>query len=309
MSSPESKRQRVTRKQVEWKVVLDTPHTFKTLLGIMVPIVSHVTFHIRKDDTFTGLRMEAINNSRVCAVKIAYECQLEVDVEEEDNQCFCVDTAMFKKLLTGAHASSVVDLVKYVGDDWLTINNSDGHSCVKSQIQLVESETNLNDTDVRDIQFNHVVEMPSEELKAVCNMIHNIDASFVEFRVRQPFLQTADAVAQNYIFSIHGDGEGATTCKMYNGSVSDGNTAKATIQIDTNCGKGEELSEESMEAAASDKCRGVFPLTYISTVLKNIDRLNVQLFFSTGLPMVMQYGLGGELSYIKIIIAPREGGD
>jgi len=44
-------------------------------------------------------------------------------------------------------------------------------------------------------------------------------------------------------------------------------------------------------------------------VLKNIDRLNVQLFFSTGLPMVMQYGLGGELSYIKIIIAPREGGE
>ena len=37
-----------------------------------------------------------------------------------------------------------------------------------------------------------------------------------------------------------------------------------------------------------------------------MDRQSIQLYFGADLPLVMSYGLGGDSSYIKIILAVRE---
>ena len=311
MSEPSRKSRRLN--PVQWKVTLDTPHTFKTLLSIVTPTVSHVTFHMSKDGKFCGLLVDELNVSRVCALKIAYECSVDIqspNPDREEGDKFCVNTDLFKKLLSDAQASTVVNLVKREGDDFMIVETSspsDRHSHVRDTIQLIDG-SRLGDKEIDKIKFQHMIEVPSDELKMVCSKVSNIQASFVRFKIREPFVQS-DESRRQFIFSIHGDGGGASTSKMYCGSTFEGGEDvkedETRIHIDTSNVNGDMFDDESVETTTSEKFNSLFPLNYIATVLRSIDRVNLQLFFGPSLPMVLQFGLGGELSYVKVIIAPK----
>lgn len=299
-----SKRQKT--RTYDWKLTLPTPQTFKTLLAIVEPTVSNVPFQVCMDTNegdgapFTGLRMDAMNSSKVCMVKAAYECNVDVSTTLR-NEMFCVDTDMLRNLLRDVQASHEIEMIRYTDDAKLTINTHDKTDPANwsiSTIQLMDVDFNMLDLDMFDITFKYVVEIELDRLKHVCRMVNSIRSSTIEFRVEEPEPKQGE---HHHFFSITAEGEGATIQKVHHSStIPEGDVEHITVAHDT------QVSVDAVDPDdLTEKFRGVFPIIYMNGVLKSMDRQTIQLYLGEDLPLVMHYGLGNDMSYIKIVLARR----
>lgn len=304
---PAAKRRRA-EKTFDWKLVLSTPQTFKTLLAIIEPTVSNVPFQVCKDDDsksgapFSGLRLDAMNNSKICMVKAAYQCEVVVS-DTLRNEWFCVDTDLLKTLLRDVQATHVIELIRYTASDVVTIktyNKSDTSNWSVSTIQLVEDEGNATELDMFNLTFDHVVEIELAQLKSICNIVNSINSSVIEFRVDEPAEKTLE---KHHFFTIAAEGEGASIQKVHH-SVTVREENENLIKVDTNS----QVSPEDTDLDdVVNRFTGKFPTVYLNGVLKSMERQTIQLFLSRDLPLVLSYSLGNDLSYIKVVLAPREG--
>jgi hypothetical protein len=310
-TTQEPKRRRILKKPFDWRVTIPTPQTFKTLLAIVHPTVAHVPFQVCMDNTettpgasFTGLRMDAMNNSHVCMVKTAYECQVETSSTLR-NKSFCVETDTFMTLLRDVQASHVVELIRYTDSVELTIqtyDRADGNNWSISTIQMVDEDADFNELDMWSLTFNYVVEIELERLKEVCRIIHAIRGNVIEFKVEEPESQTSTQTGErHHYFTIAAENEGASTRKIHHSSTISEEGPDAIKVVRGNQVAGDEEETGPMV----ERYCGTFPAMYLNGVLKSMDRQSVQLYLSPGLPLVLHYGLGGDTSYIKIILAAR----
>jgi hypothetical protein len=309
-NTQETKRRRTSTKPFDWRVTISTPQTFKTLLAIVQPTVAHVPFQVCMNNTettpgasFTGLRMDAMNNSHVCMVKTAYECQVETSTTLR-NESFCVETDTFMTLMRDVQASHVVELIRYTDSVELTIQTyerADSNNWSISTIQMVDEDADFNELDMWSLTFNYVVEIELERLKEVCRIIHAIRGNVIEFKVEEPSEQESKDGERHHYFTIAAENEGASTRKIHHSStVSDGGPDAIKVL------RGNQVEGDDEERGEMvERYSGTFPAMYLNGVLKSMDRQTVQLYLGPGLPLVLHYGLGGDTSYIKIILAAR----
>jgi len=295
--------QKRSRKTFDWCVSISTPQTFKTLLAIVQPTVAHVSFQVCRDETFTGLRMDAMNSSRVCMVKTAYECRVDTSTTLA-NATFCVETDTFMTLMRDVQASHVVELIRFTDSADLTIKTyerADSNNWSISTIQMVDDDvTDFKKLDMQTLEFNYVVEIELERLKEVCRIIHAIRGNVIELRVEEPAVQVGEE--HHHYFTIAAENEGASTRKIHHSSTVPETTGPDAIRVvrGNQVGGDEEERDDLVE-----RFSGTYPAMYLNGVLKSMDRQTVQLYLSPGLPLVLHYGLGNASSYIKIILAPR----
>lgn len=282
------------REHVDWAVTLASPHIFRSILQFLEKTVEHVTFHVCVGDDFTGLRMDAINGSKVCMVKIAYESEIACD-DPSVARWFCTRTATLKVLLKTVKPDSVVTLSRKSSGDVLVVEiRENTNGVATSRVPLIESDNQLGIIDMDSIQFSRVIDIKSEVLKDACKVLTSIEASFVDFKI----LET-EGSSPKCFFSISGEGTMATTERTYQGILCESMVNIASEGAEDE--DGEDGEDEGVETYA-----GRFPQLYVSNVLSSFDRSNIQLFLQEGMPLVMQYNLGGENNYIKIVVAPSE---
>jgi hypothetical protein len=252
---------------------------------------------------FTGLRMDAMNSSKVCMVKAAYECDVAVSTTLR-NELFCVDTDMLRNLLRDVQASHEIEMIRYTDSPTVTIHTHDKSDPLNwsiSTIQLMDVDFNVLDLDMFSLTFKYVVEIELDRLKHVCRMVNSIRSSTIEFRVDEPEEQKEGE--KHHVFSILAEGEGAAIKKVHHSSTVGGEGLDHIMVVqDTQA----TLDETDIDNSVP-KFRGMFPIVYMNGVLKSMDRQTIQLYLGEDLPLVMHYGLGNDMSYIKIILAPREG--
>ena len=302
----ECKRRRLTLKSYDWRVIISTPQTFKTMLAVVHPTISHVPFKVcvNDPDTFTGLRMDAINNSRVCMIKTAYECEVVVPESQAlRNATFCVETDTFMTLLRDVQAAQVVELLRCTDSAELTIRtfeNADTNNWSISTLQMVDEETEFNMLDMRSLTFNYIEEIELERLKEVCRIIHAIRGNAIQFTVEEPTEQSSVAgVEKHHYFTISAENDGVSTCKIHH-STTVADTGPDAIKVVRH----NQVSDED-KGELTVRYNNAFPAVYLNGVLKSMDRQTVQLYLGTGLPLVMHYSLGGDSSYIKFVLAAR----
>jgi len=305
-----NKRRKGSGKSFDWKLVMPTPQTFKTLLNIVEPTVSNVTFQVCNGDDetpvddgkpFSGIRIDAINTSRVCLIKVAYECDVSVS-DELRNEWFCIDISLLKKILKKVQASNVIELTRYTDSASVEVrihDRDDKNNWSVSTVQLVDDTSECSNFDIVNMTFNNVVEIDLDRLKETCDLVDKIGSSVIEFSVEEP--QNQPDNAHHNFFLIKAQGEGCTTQKIHH-TVRISDDSVAHIKVVSDPGTTVAYDEDVMVT----KYRGVFPIGYLNGVLKSMDRQTIQLYLGTDLPLVMSYGLGGDSSYIKIILAVRD---
>ena len=305
--NPGNKRSKV-EKTFDWKLMLPTPQTFKTLLNIVEPTVSNVTFQVCMEESnsddegkpFSGIRIDAMNSSKVCLIKVAYECDVTFSSELR-NQWFCIDISLLKKLLKKVHASSVIEMTRYtdgVNVEVRIYDRDDRNNWSVSTIQLVEDPSERSNFNMVDITFNHVVEIDLDRLKETCDLVDKIGSNVIEFCIEEPEGQPENA--HHNFFMVRAKGEGCTTQKVHHTVRISDEENVSRMKVVTN------QESDYDDSPLVQKYRGVFPIVYLNGVLKSMDRQSIQLYFGKDLPLVMSYGLGGDSSYIKIILAVRE---
>jgi len=168
-----------------------------------------------------------------------------------------------------------------------------------STIQLVGETPEYSNFDMRNITYNHVVEIDLDRLKETCDLVDKIGSTVIEFCIEEPEEQPENA--HHNFFMVRADGDGCTTQKVHHTMrISDEEVSH--VRVVTN----KESDLNYGDSPLVQKYKGVFPIVYLNGVLKSMDKQSIQLYFGEGLPLVMSYGLGGDSSYIKIVLAVRE---
>jgi hypothetical protein len=305
MSGPPTKK---TKRSFDWKLVLSTPQTFKTLLNTVHPTVENVTFQVcmeEEDDkggkSFSGIRIDAINSSKVCLIKVAYECDVTASSELR-NEWFSIDVALLKKLLKRVQPSNVIEMTMYTDGASVEVkinDREDRNNWSVSTIQLMEDSSQGNDYDIVNMTFNHVIEMDLDRLKQTCDLVDKIGSTEIEFCIEEPEEQP-DSEHHNF-FTISAQGEGASTRKIHHTKrISDReNPEEICVCVVTN--PDNDIDYDAIKLV--QKYSGSFPNVYMNGVLKSMERQTIQLYFGEGLPLVMHYGLGNDTSYVKVILA------
>ena len=306
MSAPPAKR---CKKSFDWKLVLSTPQTFKTMLNTVHPTVENVTFQVCMEEqgdsegkSFSGLRIDAINSSKVCLIKVAYECDVTVTSELRNEWCN-IDLALLKKLLKRVQPSNVIQLTMYTDAASVEIkinDKDDANNWSVSTIQLLEESTKGSEYDMINMTFNHVVEMDLEKLKQTCDLIDKIGSTEIEFCIEEP--EPEPGTDHHQFFTISAQGEGASTKKIHHTKRTSSNSQPEEIQVVTESNESPEYNETTLVRRYS----GSFPNVYMNGILKSMERQTVQLFFAEGMPLVLSCGLGNDLSYLKVILALKD---
>ena len=303
-STPRSSKR--AKEDYDWRLTLSTPQTFKTTLAIVEPTVANVPFQVcMEDDTeegagFMGLRMDAMNSSKVCMVKTAYRCQVDVSTVL-CNPTFCVKTDILRSVLCDVDASHVVEITRYRDSDKLVIlgYSADSSDVSKSEICLLHDDTNIHQLDMYSLTFNYVVEIELERLKKVCAIASRINSSVVEFSVG------SDDTNTNY-FTIHAEGDSCNVSKVYQSRSICADGDETRLAVDPIVNKDTEAFSGCRDLETHFK--GAFPTVYLAGVLKSMERQTIQLYMNPDMPLVLHYGLGDDMSYIKIVLAPRQVG-
>lgn len=306
MSPAASSHPKRKKEDYDWRLTLATPQTFKTTLAIVEPTVANVPFQVcMEEDTeegagFTGLRMDAMNSSKVCMVKTAYRCQVDVSTVL-CNPSFCVKTDILRSVLCDVDASHVVEITRYRDSDKLVIlgYSADSSDVSKSEICLLHDDTNIHQLDMYNLTFNYVVEIELERLKKVCAIASRINSSVVEFSVG------SDDTTTNY-FTIHAEGDSCSVSKVYQSRSICTEGDETRLAVDPAVNKDMEAFSGCRDLETHFK--GAFPTVYLTGVLKSMERQSIQLYMNPDMPLVLHYGLGDDMSYIKIVLAPRQVG-
>jgi len=310
----QSKRCKRDKRNYDWWITLSTPQTFKSLLNIINGIVSPAPFQVcvneewdmtspPEDIRFTGIRIDAVNASKACMVKAAYECKVETPGQLE-NPRFCLEIDTLITLLRDVQGSHVVELIKYSDLGAITIrtyNHDDRSNWSVSTVQMIE-DMDSQPRDLRKLTFDYVIEMQLDRIKEVCRMVHAIKACKMTFTVKEPKIQAG--IEKEHLFSISAENEGVSICKLHR-STSVCESGPDVIRIVRNDAESD-FSEEEEGDNYEVKFSESFACMYLHGVFKNMDGKSIQMHFQNHLPLVIHYSLGNDLSYLRVVLAPLQ---
>jgi hypothetical protein len=273
----------------EWEVHIATPSTLKTFLHAVRENNSTPTFRVCKEDTFSGLRLNSIAVNHTVLVKACYECA--VTLVERDVAHFTVDASVMSTLMHDVQASQVVVIAKYATEDALRlrfVNTGASDTWSESLLRLVEDEE-YQEFPVLPLNFTYQVELSTEHLKAVCRVVKALHTSNIEFAMKKG--------EDNFnVFELRTRCDGATVSKMFHCTQSEDKEGFRVVTRE---------AEEGVDVAQMEDVLCLrFSAAYISTIVKHMDRKTVMLYLGPESPLLLHYGLGGDQSYIDVIMAP-----
>lgn len=293
-------------REIDWKITILTPQTFKTFLVIICRVLTHCPFQLFKSDTFTGLRVDSMDSSMVCMIKASYECEIESNVSLTGEN-FSVVTATFSTLLKDVQTGHILTLTRFADSSDLTVNSysrDNENNRSTSTLNIIDEECNAENLRMPDITYQYMVEMDLPRFKSYCKMAHDIDSSHMEFQIDEPIApEGAGDGLRDLFFSIGAASDVATFQKVHFSTArTQSGTANVQFYIKS---VSEDLCEEENELPLEQKYSEIFSTAYLNSVLKSMDRQTVQLYMSKSLPLVIRYSLGNDQSHIQVILAPR----
>ena len=303
-------------REIDWKITILTPQTFKTFLVIICRVLNQCPFQLFKSGAFTGLRVDSMDSGMVCMIKASYECEIDSNVDLT-GESFSVVATTFSTLLKDVQTGHILTLTRFADSSDLTVNSysrDNENNRSTSTLNIIDEECNADNLRMPDITYQYMVEMDLARFKSYCKMAHDIDSSHMEFKIDEPIhvpcsgspaaaAAAAPGFVQDLFFTIGAASDVATFQKVHysNAHAHDG---AANVQFHIKS-VSEDLCEEETELPLQQKYSEIFSTVYLNSVLKSMDRQTVQLYMSKSLPLVIKYSLGNDQSHIQVILAPR----
>lgn len=294
-------------REIDWKITILTPQTFKTFLVIICRVLNQCPFQLFKSSAFTGLRVDSMDSGMVCMIKASYECEIESNVDLT-GESFSVVATTFSTLLKDVQTGHILTLTRFADSSDLTVNSysrDNENNRSTSTLNIIDEECHAEHLRMPDITYQYMVEMDLARFKSYCKMAHDIDSSHMEFKIDEPIHAggTTPVPVQDLFFTIGAASDVATFQKVHysNAHAHDG---AANVQFHIKS-VSEDLCDEETELPLQQKYSEIFSTMYLNSVLKSMDRQTVQLYMSKSLPLVIKYSLGNDQSHIQVILAPR----
>ena len=324
VTSRPSKRIR-TESEFEWRVCITSSATFRTFINVLKEILINCNFYLEKSSTFTGIYVDSVDPSLVCMVKSRFECKIQTcqadagdgafesysaeTVSRINEESFCVPMESLKTLLKDA--GDMLEITRYrdTAPD-VIIHSYDRNDKLNSTTSRLG---NIDDCGapipMDSIGSAQMVEIELQDLKSLVKMARELKATHMRFLIEHPAgAGDADSTEiMHNLFTISIETENATLERSFHSmtqrevSVSDG--GRETIRALSTTTQTSERSPLFHDATI--KFDEVFSTMYLDLILKSMVDRGVKLFMAPDMPLIVEYSLGSDMSYLKVILAPK----
>jgi hypothetical protein len=265
----------------------------RILVDVIQNILSRVEVKIVKNGEFEGIHIESIDPKHVCLIV----ARLGATVKNcDDDSTFCVDTSTLNTCLKAVQTHFSLDMKS-------DPNSSDIVMCAYESISNNYWTTfniptlvhNADSVKLSDLDYDYTIEM---DLNTIRNIVKNtiaLKGEEINLSVEVPKGQTS----YNYtVFTITTNG--AATQKHQFHSVTE-SRSNSTCVIRTEEGGVEIPEVKDFEKKYSEN----FSAHYLSMFLKSMERQVITMRCSPTKPLILNYPLGTDSSYICFVLAPK----
>ena len=292
-----------SRSSDHFKLTFTNPQSLKTLVDIVSNILAECHFQVctGNDGPFVGILIESIDNKQVCMITARLACQAE---GAED--VFCVKMSTLNTLLRSVQPHCCVDVSRADGSPDVSIcaYETSPSEC-RSRFSLRTLAKEPDSVHLDDIDYEYTVEIDLVALRQYVKMAKDIKAEVMEFVVEEPRAQHTEARHTYLKVSAGADDVQMLHCfhSVTEAAPDEGAPPNVTIRTDA-CRGG-----ATPDVGASENLRVCyrerFSVDYLGYFMKSMERHHLTMRLSSGKPLILQYPLGNEESYIRFVLAPR----
>tara|TARA_B100000787_G_C16176739_1_gene289451 strand:+ start:258 stop:1178 length:921 start_codon:yes stop_codon:yes gene_type:complete len=278
-------------------LTFDNLQPLRILVDVIQNILQRVEVKVVKNDTFEGIHIECIDSKHVCLIV----ARLSANVSYcSDDTTFCVDTTTFNTCLKAVQPHFSLTMKN-------NQNSADIQMCAYESISnnyftTFNVPTLVHDSDsvkLTDLDYEYTIEMDLNTLRNIVKNTLALKGNKINLTIEVP----KETMSYNYtVFTITTDG--AATQKHQFHSVTE-NRQGSTCVIRTEEGGVDIPEVEKFEK----KYDGDFSASYLSSFLKSMERQVISMRLSEGKPLILNYPLGTEASYICFVLASKANDD
>jgi hypothetical protein len=272
----------------------------RTTFSQAIEIVSHTlataTISIEKDDQEDSaviMRIDAMDNSQCCAVKMRFKCQGSVVT---DGIVVSVKLKTLLALLKTTPNSETINIRRQTGADVVHLRCLPNMGSETHEYALKTLDVQYDPVPINDIESHLTVEFDTQKLKSYIRVAKEIKSDVIRLRV----FERDD---QNIVFCLSCDGDDSDAKWQYHftNQVSENGNFQFCVAPEN------ATTHATGLAPAYDAC---FDCKFIDQFVRAMDRSSVVMAMSNdnagnSQPLVIEYALGQEEASVRFILAPK----
>ena len=286
---PPSKKTKITSEGKDFWVLMASSTALKTAVEIMSHTLIDATFVLNKSgDTSEGnveLRVDAMDNSLICACKLKIECSGEINTP---NCEFCIKLKPFLEILRALPGNEGIKLYRKEGCSVIQIKTL-GAECHYYKLNTLEDTCPSNPLDICASTYS--VDFDLTKLKAHLRVVTNLKSDALKFEIFK--VTSKDEYDGQLVFKLSCRGQDASAEWHFFSPSSSSQVSFLPRQL-----KHADLTTMYSEEYSTE---------YLKNFTKSMERSNVILSFNDNEPkvIVLEYSLGQENSSINFLLAPK----
>lgn len=283
-------------KSVEWTITFDQVQSFQKLLEVVSNVLTHVTMTIKCENSNSPrIEIDSIDPKKVCMVM----ARLDATSGFAENASFCVKSKALLTCLGSCPSHYSIDITKYTGSSMINMKSYETLS--NSHTYEAEIKTIVDDSEggkLSDLRFKYVIEMDLFMLRGIVKSANSLSSEDIRFQVFEPSESNGRKITAFKISAEGGDD--ATPANVFVSEVdADSNVIRTEENIKT------EIDVEDMIIKYDHR----FSTQYLNYFFKSMERQNLTMKLSPEKPLVIEYPLGKDGSYITFVLAARNESD
>lgn len=280
--------------------IVTQPAEFKALIENISNVIRDIEIRAVKTPDFEGIKIETIDEKKACMVVARLPCDVTLNSNVADNEVkFCISADSMMTILRQVDVQYTLTLSQRASDARIIIHSFD--NLTQTDTLTVELATkHMGDADpirLKEISAKFQVEMKLSEFRSVLKLCSDGGAEDVNLIVRE-VPESSDGAGDGFdVLTVHGDGTSYDISKQFR-SLKTGGDGDIIRVNDENSGNnlssdGRIIFDES------------YSVSYLSKIVRSMPRTIVKLSMGPGLPIYVEYPLGGRDAEIKYVLAPK----
>ena len=292
-----NKRQKMNDEDAEsensFHITFDQTQSLRVLVDVISNILHRVDIQVMKDEKFEGIHIESIDPKHICLIVARLSCS----VSKLADPCkFCVDTVTVNTCLKSVNSHYSLDIKNddessnVIMHAYETIsNNYTTHFSVPT---LVSEPENVK---LSDLEYDYTIEIDLITLRTIVKNTIALRGNEVQFVVEEP----QETTPYKYtILTIITDGNAKQKHQFHSITEKKGG---GTCVIRTEEGGVEFPEHQKFDVKYSE----TFSAQYLNHFLKSMEKQVITMRLSKTKPLILNYPLGSDKSYICFVLAPR----
>ena len=279
-----------------FKITFESTNPLRTLVDVVSNILTRIELAVVKDELFEGIHLESIDAKRVCLIVAQLACKVEGDGRGK----FCVDASTLNTCLKAVSPHYSVDISNEASTSNIIMHAYE--SLTRSYTTFFKFPTLVSDADpvkLTDLDYDYTIEMDLQTLRSIVRNTMQLRGNDITIRVEEP--AHASAPMRQTVLTILTDGNAEQRHRFL--SLTDTKDGAACV-IRTE--QHDELIDADAESASLKMMyEETFLAQYMAYFLKSMERHVITMRLSPAKPLILNYPLGADASYICFVLEPR----